>query len=988
MKRAPLRPSGLTFLSALLGLMLVVIVGAVPQTAAALDDPALNYHTITTDHFYVHYYDGLEGLARRTAIAAEESHEILAPLLDWVPAARTHVLVTDKLDTANGFARVFGRNFITIYGMPPQADSVLGYFDDWLRVLMYHEYVHILHLDTNLGWGRWLNRVVGKQYHPNAVLPRWYIEGIAVYLESYRTGSGRVQSPLFRMWLRTAALEDSLFTLGQSTGVPIHWPSGSGAYLYGAFFMDYLVRQNGENYIRDFNHRYGERLIPFALQGITRELTGHTLDEHWEGFTAEALGEATARQVVVEAMGRTPLEMLTDGGGRSRYPVAHPGRGVTFHRSDLTSHPYFETVTASGDRTHRVYDGQAAAGPSAWCPEGETFYFSRSNITRNVYNYQDLFSYRPSTGEFEQLTRGDRAREPAVDPAGERLVHVRNRAGSMELVLRSFEEFEDERVLLGRDDYPHEEDAHWQQISRPVFTPDGESVVFSWWRLDRRQRDLFLVEIESGEIRQLTDSPAHDMDPSFGPDGMLYFTADVDGIFNVHAMDIESGQIWQVSNVLNGVFSPVVSADGRWIYVHTYTYQGFEIARFRHPRRFLHSDRRPAERTRPLIAYPEPRPEGLDSPQPYRPWPWLMPMTLLPEAGIVSGGSGLAATVSGYDPVEHHNYTLSGGVTTGPYFSDPRGNLGLSYRYNGAPVGLNLVGRFQDIPRTQRFVAESRFIPYVERQWLGRVGLSYPLRYLSHRVSLSGSFQVEHMDYRERPEPEHEPGDIRPTEPAMGFFNQVSFAATYAYLFRYPMSISTERGVSVGAGLSLQHPSLGSQENSVTLSYNADFYHPNPVLDRHVFALRVRGAIMRSADRAQRRYTIGGLTPQDVLTSVIFQDSRRGFPLRGYPAGLMQGGQYQVWKMEYRFPIFDFDQGFSTVPLFVRGLKGSLFLDTGTAYDGFLPDARFRTGVGGEMQLDAILGYYASNSLRLGFARGLDPEEGLSEFYLIFGAGF
>src|SRR5690606_29636206 len=102
--------------------------------AWAIDDPDLEYFTITTPHFYVHYHSGIEDLAWRVAVISEEAHQIFTPLLEWQPARRTHVNVLDKLDIANGSATVYARNTMNIYGMPPESDSVLGFYDDWLRV--------------------------------------------------------------------------------------------------------------------------------------------------------------------------------------------------------------------------------------------------------------------------------------------------------------------------------------------------------------------------------------------------------------------------------------------------------------------------------------------------------------------------------------------------------------------------------------------------------------------------------------------------------------------------------------------------------------------------------------------------------------------------------------------------------------------------------------------------------------------------------------
>ena len=60
----------------------------------------------------------------------------------------------------------------------------LGFYDDWMRQLIYHEYAHILHTDTSKGLHTILNSIFGKFALNNAVTPRWYTEGLAVYYET------------------------------------------------------------------------------------------------------------------------------------------------------------------------------------------------------------------------------------------------------------------------------------------------------------------------------------------------------------------------------------------------------------------------------------------------------------------------------------------------------------------------------------------------------------------------------------------------------------------------------------------------------------------------------------------------------------------------------------------------------------------------------------------------------------------------------------
>ena len=83
--------------------------------------------------------------------------------------------MTDNFDEANGWARVIPCNEIQIYAYPPEPDSELWGYEDWLRQLIVHELTHILHNDTsNSSLHKVLNVIFGKFARSNATAPRWY----------------------------------------------------------------------------------------------------------------------------------------------------------------------------------------------------------------------------------------------------------------------------------------------------------------------------------------------------------------------------------------------------------------------------------------------------------------------------------------------------------------------------------------------------------------------------------------------------------------------------------------------------------------------------------------------------------------------------------------------------------------------------------------------------------------------------------------------
>lgn len=91
------------------------------------------------------------------------------------------------------------------------------------------------------------------------------------------------------------------------------------------------------------------------------------------------------------------------------------------------------------------------------------------------------------------------------------------------------------------------QDGHAQD---PVASPDGRRVVYVYQPLDDLVRtDLMLADLESGEVRALTDTPArHDLTPRWSQDGrQIAFISDRPGFYEIFVLDLETGQERQVT---------------------------------------------------------------------------------------------------------------------------------------------------------------------------------------------------------------------------------------------------------------------------------------------------------------------------------------------------------------------------------------------------------------------------------------------------------
>src|SRR5688572_27506716 len=90
-----------------------------PLADAATYDPELRWRTLTTEHFHIHFHQGVEKVADELSVVVEDVFATMTEELAWTPGGRTDVVLIDRTDDANGFATAVPYRMITIYVTAP-----------------------------------------------------------------------------------------------------------------------------------------------------------------------------------------------------------------------------------------------------------------------------------------------------------------------------------------------------------------------------------------------------------------------------------------------------------------------------------------------------------------------------------------------------------------------------------------------------------------------------------------------------------------------------------------------------------------------------------------------------------------------------------------------------------------------------------------------------------------------------------------------------
>jgi hypothetical protein len=984
--------------------LLVFALLAVTPDAHAANDPKLLWKTIETKHFRINYYSTEDEVAEHVATLAETIFDRLVPVVGWPPGtdAKTEIALTDQTDSANGSATALPFDAIQLYVTAPDDMSPLGDVDDWYLELVTHEYTHILHTDHIEGIPKLINRIIGKTLAPNQLEPHWILEGLAVLEESRETSGGRLRSSMWNMWMRADVLENNVATLDVFSAVPRRWPQGNIWYVYGSFFMQWIVETYGEQALRSMIDDYGRQIIPYAINRSIRRATGRTYEQLFVSWVDSMKREYTAQANAARARGLREGIRVTHTGNTYEHPRWVPANAWADHAGELLYyaddghsqtglyslpivHDAAGRVAGSREDARELMIRTNGIGGASFMPDG-TAVFSSQDVFNNLFFFDDLFELpahqkSPTGLEGKRIrwSEGWRALDPSVSPDGKHVVFTTNHRGTTRLMMGD--------VVTKPDGggghslanvHQLVQNVSFDQAYTPRWAPDGRHVAYSSWTRGG-YRDVRIVDTTDGSFIEVTHDRAIDGDPSFSADGRwLYFHSDRTGVMNIYAYEVATRRLRQVTNVVTGAYQPEPSPDGKSLAYVGYTHEGYDM--FVMPldeSQWL--DAPPYVDTRPSPA-PEP-PPAVVTPRAYNPLLTLQPRAYSVKITPGNFGEATIVTATGSDIAGLHSITAS--ITT--EWNHPDLQTNIQYVYSRLPFDVN-ASVFRQITPATNYSLGSNTVQWIQQTVGATTGISYDMPRAFDSQSVNVSYSIANVSGQlPLPTSELDPYDL-PSVPTQGMLGTVHLGWGYSNAEGYLWSIGNEKGFDASVTFDVADPALASNFTGYAVTGNLATYLPMPWLRHNVLALHVGGG-MGGGDRAgQGPYYVGGFIDLPVVNVVQNSLIQGGIQLRGYPVVAEAGNYYTLANAEYRFPIVNVDRGPSTLPIFLNRISGAAFVDCGAAFDD-PKSAQFKTGVGGELWFDLTLGYILGFTFRAGYAKGVSTG-GIDKTYFVAAVPF
>ncbi|MBN1307885.1 MAG: PD40 domain-containing protein [Chitinispirillaceae bacterium] len=582
-------------------LCLLPIIALIPFSlqGAKFNAYGFKFFTAETEHFRIHYHQGLEHLIPRVGSQCEKLYGIYRNQYGLTLPDKTDLVVIDG-DISGGWALAH-TNTVTIW--THDFDFNLRGSHDWFEDVITHEYAHIVSIQAGLKLPPAVPEIrIGSFSHPNEkgrveafhsiagdILPPWFTEGIAQY-SSMTYGADRWDSHR-EMILRSLSLSGKLLSWDHMQVFAGKGDDFEKTYNHGFSMVNYIVERYGEDKIAALL-RESDKTLRMDFDGAMKAVFGipaRTFYEQWKRHLytrykqqLDGLGEQVyGRKISKE--GYENFWPRFSGDGKKVYFLSNGKNDYGFKKL------YTVELSDSVDEKKRIKPvGAIGSFYDLHPPSGRLCFVSPhsrksimparlgGNPTRDLFT-DTIPPEKPGFRLFfkkteQQITEKQSIFSAAFSPDGSRLACAKR---SADLFSLGITDTGGKHFTLV---YPPKDSAHLQIrfIYSLDWSPDGKRIAFSFF--DRHDRKIGLFDTANGSCTVLCDTDHDERDPAFSPDGgSLYFSSDRTGIFNLYRYEFATGKLQRITNVTGGAFAPSVAPDGKRVVYAGYDAAGYGI---------------------------------------------------------------------------------------------------------------------------------------------------------------------------------------------------------------------------------------------------------------------------------------------------------------------------------------------------------------------------------------------------------------------------
>ncbi|MFA7228418.1 MAG: biopolymer transporter Tol [Melioribacteraceae bacterium] len=552
-------------------------------------NPDFNWYTIKGKHVRVHYHEEAERTAKTVAKIADEIWGPITSLYNYEPDVIDFV-IKDIDDYSNG-ATYFFDNKIEIWSS--SLDFDLRGTHNWLRNVISHEFTHMVQIQASMKLSRtmpifylqFMNyedkrrpdilfgfpNFIASYPIPGINVPAWFAEGTAQYMrKEFNYDNWDTHRDMI---LRSYALNNSMLTWNQMGVFDKTSLGNESVYNSGFALVRYLAQKYGEEKLIAINEKLG-KLTNFTIDAALEDVLGKSGNEIYDEWSGYLKSDYKKRIAAVEA-NRVEGEMIIKEGFGNFYPTFSPdGSQILFISNKSNDYFALSSLILYDMKTkkEKILDSPVRSNVSFIPGTNKVVYSKLSDDNPKLVNIHDIYLYDLDKEKETRLTFGLRANNPSVSHDGKMIVFVYQNDGTVNLGTVRIDGKHPDTGEKGFKRLTFFEQG--EQVFNPGFSADDSFILFDYSY--HENRDVARVNADGSGYILLTSSPADERNPFQSKNGLIYYSSDETGIFNIYSLEPATGVKKQMTNVTGGAFMPSVNANGDILY-SGYGSEGYKI---------------------------------------------------------------------------------------------------------------------------------------------------------------------------------------------------------------------------------------------------------------------------------------------------------------------------------------------------------------------------------------------------------------------------
>ena len=532
--------------------------------------PEINWKTIETSHFRIHFYSDTENSAREGAKIAENIYDSVTKLYSYEPFDKTDIVFTDVDDISNG-AAYFYDNKIIIWTSP--LDFELRGSHRWLQNVITHEFTHIVSIQraqkfgksVPAGYFQWIGYEKEKRPdvlygYPNMLVsyplpatnvPPWLAEGVAQYM--YPGADWDNWDSIRDMILRDRIMTNNMLSWREMNTFGKSGIGNESVYNAGFALSKYLAVKYKPEILKEIMISLSKP-FNYSINNAIKDATGKNGEQVFSDFLSvleTRYNELSSTIVKNSYNGR----IIENKGTSNLFPVWNDKGNLIAYLSNQDNDYFTDTnlylYDINKNTSTSIVDG-VTSKPS-W--NNNIIYYSKKSKNPNKVGsrFYDLYEYNIATKKEGRLTYDSRAFSPVFNEVDSTLFFMATYDGTQNIYMidlhtkltQQLTDYSDQEIIGGLN-YDIETNYIVYDITTNHF------------------RDILYLNLSDSTTGSILNSNLWDERQSDFLGREMVYTDDRSGIFNLYFIG-EKNQGY-LTNVLGGAFMPDIHESGKIAY--------------------------------------------------------------------------------------------------------------------------------------------------------------------------------------------------------------------------------------------------------------------------------------------------------------------------------------------------------------------------------------------------------------------------------------